>query len=281
MLNIDEIGDYRDLLKNYFAERKLEFSLYSYKMMGQKLGLETSQMYRILNKELHLPNRSIPFAKDLLGLKGRSGELFEILVAASKTKSQAKKDKLYRMAIALKDVKMRAINIKLTCHAPVEGVAPVLAFSNTVPERVKVGESVAISVEATDEDGTISHIDFLDNDSLVHSEWTYPYEFDWKLTSEGAHTLKAIAYDNDGNTVEKTISVVAESLASLNAFGKMKANALEIQEFKIYDMQGNLVGTMKSSAADLQNRMRKNGLPGGMYIVRGDGRFSMKIFKAK
>jgi len=110
MLNIDEIGDYRDLLKNYFAERKLEFSLYSYKMMGQKLGLETSQMYRVLNKELHLPNRSIPFAKDLLGLKGRSGELFEILVAASKTKSQAKKDKLYRMAIALKDVKMRAIN---------------------------------------------------------------------------------------------------------------------------------------------------------------------------
>lgn len=172
-------------------------------------------------------------------------------------------------------------NIKLTCHATVEGVAPVLAFLNTVPERVKVGESVAISVEASDEDGTISHIDFLDNDSLVHSEWTYPYEFDWKLTSEGAHTLKAIAYDNDGNTVEKTISVVAESLASLNAFGKMKANALEIQEFKIYDMQGNLVGTLKSSAADLQNRMRKNGLPGGMYIVRGDGRFSMKIFKAK
>lgn len=110
MLNIDEIGDYRDLLKNYFAERKLEFSLYSYKMMGQKLGLETSQMYRVLNKELHLPNRSIPFAKELLGLKGRDGELLEILVAASKTRSQAKKDKLYRMAIALKDVKMRTID---------------------------------------------------------------------------------------------------------------------------------------------------------------------------
>ena len=110
MLNIDEISDYRDLLKNYFAERKLEFSLYSYKMMGQKLGLETSQMYRVLNKELHLPNRSIPLAKDLLGLKGRSGELFEILVAASKTKSPAKKDKLYEMALALKDVKMRSVN---------------------------------------------------------------------------------------------------------------------------------------------------------------------------
>lgn len=110
MLNIDEIGDYRDLLKNYYAQRKLELPLYSYKMMGQKLGLETSQMFRVLNKELHLPNRSIPLVKDLLDLKGRSGELFEILVAASKTKSAAKKDKLYKMALALKDVNMRQLN---------------------------------------------------------------------------------------------------------------------------------------------------------------------------
>lgn len=110
MLNIDEIGDYRDLLKNYYAQRKLELPLYSYKMMGQKLGLETSQMFRVLNKELHLPNRSIPLVKDLLDLKGRSAELFEILVAASKTKSSAKKDKLYKMALSLKDVKMRQLN---------------------------------------------------------------------------------------------------------------------------------------------------------------------------
>ena len=98
MLNIDEISDYRDLLKNYYTQRKLEMPLYSYKMLGQKLSLETSQVFRVLNKELHLPNRSIPLAKDLLDLKGRSGEIFEILVAASKTKSPAKKDKLYKIS---------------------------------------------------------------------------------------------------------------------------------------------------------------------------------------
>lgn len=110
MLNIDEISDYRDLLKDYYVQRKLDFPLYSYKMLGSKLGLETSQVYRVLNKEYHLPTRSVPLAKDLLKLKGRSGELFEILVAASKTKSQAKKDKLYKMALSLKDVKMRQLD---------------------------------------------------------------------------------------------------------------------------------------------------------------------------
>jgi uncharacterized protein (TIGR02147 family) len=110
MLNIDEIGDYRDLLKQYYAQRKLELSLYSYKMMGQKLGLETSQMFRILNKEYHLPTRCIPLAKELLNLTGRSGELFEILAAASRTRSKTKQDKLYEMAFALRDVEFRKLN---------------------------------------------------------------------------------------------------------------------------------------------------------------------------
>ena len=110
MLNIDEIGDYRDLLKNFFVQKKLEFPLFSYKMMGQKLGLETSQVFRILNKESHLPAQNIPLSKKLLGLKGRDGELFEILVAASRTKSKTKKDKLYKMALALQDVSLRKLN---------------------------------------------------------------------------------------------------------------------------------------------------------------------------
>ena len=107
MLNINEISDYRDLLKNYYTQRKLDMPLYSYKLMGQKLGLETSQIFRVLNKELHLPNHSIPLAKNLLDLKGRNGEIFEILVAAAKAKSQAKKEKLYKMALSLQDVDLR------------------------------------------------------------------------------------------------------------------------------------------------------------------------------
>ncbi len=172
-------------------------------------------------------------------------------------------------------------NIKLTCNAPVEPVAPTLAFAEIASKTVKVGDAVAISVEASDEDGTVSHIDFFDNDSLIHSEWTYPYEFDWELASEGEHTLKAVAYDNDGNTAEKTISVVAESSTNLNAFGKMKLDAAEVQTFRVYDVRGNLVGTLESSIADLQNQMRRNGLQNGLYMVRGAGRLAMKVFVAK
>lgn len=109
MLDIAEVGDYRELLRQYYVQRKLEFPLYSYRMMGQKLDLETSQVFRILNKELHLPTRCIPFAKEMLGLSGRSGELFEILVAAGKTRQKSRKDKLYGMAMSLRDVELREL----------------------------------------------------------------------------------------------------------------------------------------------------------------------------
>ena len=68
--------------------------LFSYNMLGQKLGLDTAQVFRVLNKALYLPNRSIPLAKELLGLKGHNAELFDIKVAILKTKSKAKKDAL-------------------------------------------------------------------------------------------------------------------------------------------------------------------------------------------
>lgn len=110
MLNVDETGDYRDLLKQFYVQRKQEMQLYSYKMMGSKLGLETSQLFRILNKSMHLPTRCIPLVKDLLGLTGRSAELFEILVAAARTKSTGKQKKLYDMALNLRDVELRRLS---------------------------------------------------------------------------------------------------------------------------------------------------------------------------
>lgn len=110
MLDIAEVGDYRELLRQFYVQRKLELPLYSYKMMGLKLDLDTSQVFRILNKDLHLPTRCIPFVKEMLGLTGRSGELFEILVAAGKTRQKSRKDKLYEMAMLLRDVELRALD---------------------------------------------------------------------------------------------------------------------------------------------------------------------------
>ena len=47
-MNFSDTPDYRDYLKEYYDRRKSEMPLYSYRMMGDKLGLDSSYLYRVL-----------------------------------------------------------------------------------------------------------------------------------------------------------------------------------------------------------------------------------------
>ena len=64
-----DTADYRDLLKSYYEQRKKEMPLYSYRMMGEKLGLDASYLYRVLQKKHHLPAHALQASKDMLNFR--------------------------------------------------------------------------------------------------------------------------------------------------------------------------------------------------------------------
>lgn len=134
--NISEsITDYRDLLKRFYERRKAEMPLYSFRMMGKFLELEASQLFRVINKEYHLPVRCIPMAKELLGLSGRSAEYFELLVSASRTKSVPKQRQLLEKALSLQDVRIRTIEhneLRFLGHWWIPAVRSFLEISDGV-----------------------------------------------------------------------------------------------------------------------------------------------------
>lgn len=109
MTNFSDVADYRDLLKSYYEQRKKEMPFYSYRMMGDKLGLDSSYLYRVLQKKQHLPAHVIPAAKELLDVGGRSAEYFDLLVAAGVAKSADKKAELMAKAVALRDVERHSL----------------------------------------------------------------------------------------------------------------------------------------------------------------------------
>ncbi|MDY6285607.1 MAG: DUF4423 domain-containing protein [Hallerella sp.] len=111
-----DTADYRDLLKSYYEQRKKEMPLYSYRMMGEKLGLDASYLFRVLQKKHHLPAHALQASKDMLKLSGRSAEYFDLLYAASVTKDPVQKEDLLAKAIALRDVQrhsLQAAELKL------------------------------------------------------------------------------------------------------------------------------------------------------------------------
>ena len=109
MIEFSDTQDYRDFLKEYYDRRKAEMPLYSYRMMGDKLGLDSSYLYRVLQKKQHLPAHALPAAKDILALSGRQAEYFELLYSAAVTKDKGKREELMAKALSLRDVHLHSL----------------------------------------------------------------------------------------------------------------------------------------------------------------------------
>jgi len=145
MASVFDVTDYRDLLQSYYEERKAQMPLYSYRMLGIKLGLDASQLFRILQKEQHLPARCVPVAKELLGLAGRAAEYFELLIAASRSRTQQKKQELLDKAFALRDVRRRELNqqeLKFLSEWWIATVRAYLEVSQGHADAKKIAQSL-------------------------------------------------------------------------------------------------------------------------------------------
>ena len=99
--------DYRDLLKDAYEERKASSPLFSYRIMAEYFGLDASNIFRILQKDLHLPARCHPRAVEFLGLSGRAAEYFLLLTAYARERGRQARQEILEKALALRDVARR------------------------------------------------------------------------------------------------------------------------------------------------------------------------------
>lgn len=109
MRPVFEYLDYRDLLKDAYEERKSQLPLFSYRMMAEHLGMDSSYLFRILQKDLHLPSRCQPRAVEYLGLTGRAADYFLMLLAYARERGSQAKQLILEKAMALRDVERRRL----------------------------------------------------------------------------------------------------------------------------------------------------------------------------
>jgi len=74
--------------------------------------------------------------------------------------------------------------------------------------------SMQVNVAATDEDGTVEKVDFFVDGVLSGSSLVAPYTFPWSSSVMGAHTLSAVATDNQG--AARTSALVHVSVVAAN-----------------------------------------------------------------
>lgn len=109
MRPVFEYLDYRDILKQAYEVRKVESPLFSYRMLAEYLGLDTSNVFRILQGDAHLPARCQSRAIEFLELSGRGAEYFLMLIAYARERNSKARKELLEKAMALRDVARRKL----------------------------------------------------------------------------------------------------------------------------------------------------------------------------
>ena len=108
------------------------------------------------------------------------------------------------------DVVATASFTNVSIAAPSSGGnrAPSVAFvSPSNGAAFTAPASILVEANASDSDGTIARVDLYQGTTLLKSDTSSPYSFNWTGVTSGSYQLRAVAYDNAGATQTATASV--------------------------------------------------------------------------
>jgi chitinase len=93
------------------------------------------------------------------------------------------------------------------------GQPPVVSITSpTIGANFTCGASVQVTASASDPDGFVSRVEFLDNGVLISSDTSAPYSATWVASPAGSHGLTARAIDDaGGSTTSSAVNVTVGS----------------------------------------------------------------------
>lgn len=104
MKPIFEYFDYRVFLKDYYDEKKGRKSFFSYRVFGEKTGMDGSYLAKVLIGARHISDDTIKLCISACGLKGKEAQYFETLVHFAKAKTDKEVKFHFEQLLVLKQV---------------------------------------------------------------------------------------------------------------------------------------------------------------------------------
>ncbi|MDO6581845.1 Ig-like domain-containing protein [Photobacterium sp. 2_MG-2023] len=108
----------------------------------------------------------------------------------------------------------RTDSVTITVVAEGNNQPPSVALTNpTTVSQTKESDVVTISADASDQDGTVTSVEFYVDDQLVGTAGSSPFESVWSATA-GSHEFKSKATDDNGAVTWSSVVTVAVSGAT-------------------------------------------------------------------
>ncbi|MCP5244617.1 MAG: DNRLRE domain-containing protein [Burkholderiales bacterium] len=100
---------------------------------------------------------------------------------------------------------------------PVNSAPTVSMTAPTAGAAFIEGSPVLMVANASDADGSIAKVEFYADGVLLNEDLTSPYEFSWANATVGAHTLHAVATDNNGKKrTSASVSITVNPVVANN-----------------------------------------------------------------
>ncbi len=109
MPNIFTYLDYRDYLKDAYRERREAQPFFSYRYIGNKVGMDSSYLTRLFQKKLHLGDDLVDRMAAVFELTEAPLEYFRGLVAFGKAKTEDQARVFHEQLIRLRGVEYRQV----------------------------------------------------------------------------------------------------------------------------------------------------------------------------
>jgi uncharacterized protein (TIGR02147 family) len=109
MKTVFEYLDYRSYLRDFYEERKEKQGFFSYRYFGDKIGIDSSYLLKIILKSRHLSEKSIERVSAFCGHSEAESEYFHTLVHFSKAKTNQESKLHFEKLLSIRYVKSRCL----------------------------------------------------------------------------------------------------------------------------------------------------------------------------
>jgi uncharacterized protein YjbI with pentapeptide repeats len=146
-------------------------------------------------------------------------------------------------------------------------VAPTIALTSPPPNTtVNKGNTLNLSANATDSDGSVIRVEFYAGNTLLNMDVVVPYSFDWTTTVAGTFAITAKAYDNEG-AVTTSPSVTVNVLPSPSNVKPTVTITSPKNNATVYRFWGT---TIKANAADSDGTVTRVEFYAGSTLLNTD-----------
>lgn len=104
MPNIFDYQDYRVFLKDHIAGLRSRSALFTYRYVGRKVGMDASQVLKIVQGALHLSEKKIAVFSAFCNLENQEADYFRLLVLFNKARVPEQARLYFEQMLALTEV---------------------------------------------------------------------------------------------------------------------------------------------------------------------------------